>query len=261
MNRVVFFFAWLTVFLIVGNLCNAQFEKPKEKPVFFIVEEMPEFPGGEAALRQHLAMSISYPAKAKENGIEGRVYISFVVDETGAVTDATVARGVDITLDQEALRVVGDLPKWQPGRQRGENVKVAYTVPINFVLSDKGSSAVDNNERKTVTVETVRQPKNSEGIVMPRFPSGEAALMAYLANNLVYPKDAAKDGVQGKVLVQFLVDKDGYVSGAAVVKGVHELLDAEALRVISQMPKWIPGSFEGEPVQMNLVLPVQFALK
>lgn len=109
-------------------------KEEEEAQVFFIVEEMPEFPGGEAALRRFIANSIKYPQIAQENGIQGRVYVQFVVDRDGSITDAKVARGVDPSLDKEALRVVNTLPKWKPGMQRGKPVKVSYTVPINFVL-------------------------------------------------------------------------------------------------------------------------------
>ena len=102
--------------------------------IFMIVEEMPEFPGGQEALQRYLASSIKYPVIAQENGIQGRVYIQFVINSKGEVTNATVLRGVDPSLDREALRVVEAMPKWKPGRQRNRPVRVSYTVPINFVL-------------------------------------------------------------------------------------------------------------------------------
>ena len=109
-------------------------EESDDAPVFFIVEDMPEFPGGEAALRKYIAQSVKYPVIAQENGIQGRVYVSFVVNTKGKVTDVKVARGVDPNLDKEAIRVVNAMPAWKPGKQRGKAVKVSYTVPINFVL-------------------------------------------------------------------------------------------------------------------------------
>ncbi len=102
--------------------------------IFFIVEDMPEFPGGELALRQYISNTIQYPEIAQSKGIQGKVYVSFVVTKEGSVTEAKVIRGVDPILDKEALRVVNTLPKWKPGYQRGEAVNVQYTVPINFVL-------------------------------------------------------------------------------------------------------------------------------
>jgi len=109
-------------------------QEEEESQVFFIVEEMPEFPGGEAALRRFIANSIKYPQIAQENGIQGKVFVQFVVERDGSVSNASIARGVDPSLDREALRVVNSLPNWKPGKQRGKPVKVSYTVPINFVL-------------------------------------------------------------------------------------------------------------------------------
>ncbi len=109
-------------------------EEEADAPVFFIVEKMPVFPGGDDELRKYIAQSVKYPAIAQENGIQGRVFISFVVNTRGEVTDVKVARGVDPNLDKEAIRVVQSMPKWTPGMQRGKAVKVSYTVPINFVL-------------------------------------------------------------------------------------------------------------------------------
>ncbi|WP_010664876.1 energy transducer TonB [Marinilabilia salmonicolor] len=109
-------------------------EEEEEAPVFFIVEDMPEFPGGDAALHKYLATSVDYPVIAQENGIQGRVYVKFVINTDGSVTDVQIARGVDPSLDKEAIRVVKSMPKWKPGKQRGKSVRVSYTVPINFVL-------------------------------------------------------------------------------------------------------------------------------
>ncbi len=109
-------------------------EDDADAAVFFIVEDMPEFPGGNEALTKYLATSVKYPVIAQENGIQGRVYVSFVVSSKGTVEQVKIARGVDSNLDKEAMRVVMNMPIWKPGKQRGKPVKVSYTVPINFVL-------------------------------------------------------------------------------------------------------------------------------
>jgi len=95
---------------------------------------MPEYPGGDEALKNDLIGSIKYPEEARKNGIQGKVYVSFVVDEQGKVTNAKIERGVEPSLDKEALRVISNLPRWSPGLQGGKPVRVSYTVPINFVL-------------------------------------------------------------------------------------------------------------------------------
>ncbi len=109
-------------------------ELPAEEQVFFIVEEMPEYPGGEDALRKFISSAVDYPEIAQEKGIQGKVYVTFVVSADGSVKNAKIARGVDPVLDKEALRVVNTMPRWQPGKQRGKDVNVSYTVPISFVL-------------------------------------------------------------------------------------------------------------------------------
>jgi protein TonB len=124
-----------TTIIDVAPVIKAQAEEEEEEAqVFFIVEDMPEFPGGELALRKYIANAIKYPVIAQENGIQGKVYVTFVVDKDGSISDARIARGVDASLDKEALRVVGTRPKWKPGKQRGKPVRGSYTVPINFVL-------------------------------------------------------------------------------------------------------------------------------
>lgn len=109
-------------------------EKPKEEEtkVFDVVEQMPEFPGGQAALLKWISDNIKYPAIAEENGIQGRVVCTFVVERDGSVTDVLVARSIDPSLDKEAIRVLKKMPKWIPGKQNGSAVRVKYTVPVTF---------------------------------------------------------------------------------------------------------------------------------
>ena len=110
--------------------------KPKEEEnkVFDVVEQMPSFPGGMAALMAYLQKNIKYPPVAEENGIQGRVVCSFVVERDGSVTDIKVAKSVDPSLDKEAVRVVGAMPRWIPGKQNGQSVRVKYTLPVTFRL-------------------------------------------------------------------------------------------------------------------------------
>lgn len=117
--------------------------KPQSKKVYESVEQMPEFPGGIAAMMRYLSENIKYPPEAAKNNIEGRVVLQFVIDETGQVGDIQVARPVSEELDAEAVRVVKTLPKFEPGRQDGEAVSVWYTLPINFKL--QGNPAETQN--------------------------------------------------------------------------------------------------------------------
>lgn len=112
---------------------------PAPKPevsnkVFDVVEEMPHFPGGPAALQAFLSSNTKYPVVAQENGVQGRVTVSFVVERDGSITDVRVVRSVDPSLDREASRVVRSMPRWSPGKQNGSTVRVKYTVPVVFRL-------------------------------------------------------------------------------------------------------------------------------
>ena len=105
-----------------------------ENKVFDVVEVMPSFPGGQSALMQYLNSNIKYPVVAQENGVQGRVVVSFVVEKDGSITDVRVVRSVDPSLDREAMRVVKSMPHWIPGKQNGSAVRVKYNVPVSFKL-------------------------------------------------------------------------------------------------------------------------------
>jgi TonB family protein len=102
--------------------------------VYFIVEQMPEFQGGELGLRKFVANNIKYPVYAQDHGIQGKVYVNFIIDQDGSVRNISVAVSVDPVLDAEAKRVISLMPKWKPGFQRGKPVRVSYTVPVTFEL-------------------------------------------------------------------------------------------------------------------------------
>lgn len=106
----------------------------EQEQAFIAVEEMPEFPGGESALIAYIAKNTKYPGIARENNIEGRVFISFVVEKDGSISDAKVIRGIGGGCDEEALRVIKSLPNFKPGKQNGRAVRVQYNVPVNFKL-------------------------------------------------------------------------------------------------------------------------------
>ncbi|HOO94823.1 MAG TPA: energy transducer TonB [Proteiniphilum sp.] len=114
--------------------------KPKQEEVteeiFVVVEDQPLFPGGNAAMMKFLSDNIKYPVIAQENGIQGRVICNFVVEKDGSITDVQVVRGVDPSLDKEAVRVIQQMPRWKPGKQRGQAVRVRFTLPVVFRLQN-----------------------------------------------------------------------------------------------------------------------------
>ncbi len=109
-------------------------EEGDENDIFEVVEQNPSFPGGEAELMKWLHKNLKYPPVAQENGIQGKVYIQFVVNKDGSIVDPKIIRSADTSLDKEAMRVVQAMPKWTPGRQRGKAVRVRFTLPVTFRL-------------------------------------------------------------------------------------------------------------------------------
>lgn len=105
-----------------------------EEQIFLVVEEMPSFPGGEGEMYKYIGKNIEYPRMAKESGISGRVFVTFVVEKDGSVTDVQVLRGIGGGCDEEAIRVIKSMPSWKPGKQRGKPVRVQYRMPIKFTL-------------------------------------------------------------------------------------------------------------------------------
>ena len=260
--------------------------------VFQAVEEMPEFPGGMQAMMQFIADNVKYPSIAQKNGVQGRVITQFMVGKDGSITDAKVLRSVDPYLDKEALRVISAMPKWKPGKQDGKAVATRFTVPVVFRLTgdepEKPTLKIRGKEVSKILVDGKEVPigefvKNypaaigpfAEGDIhvtdatdqvfevveeMPEFPGGMQAMMEYLAKNIRYPAKAHEANVQGRVITQFTVGKDGAIRDAKVVRSVSPELDAEALRVISAMPNWKPGKQGGKAVATRYTVPVVFRL-
>lgn len=244
--------------------------------VFEVVEEMPDFPGGQSALMEYLAKNIKYPATAHENGKQGRVIVMFVVKKDGSISDVKTVRGVDPYLDKEAERVIAAMPNWKPGKQRGQAVNVRFTVPVTFRLSGP-EPAKPAETPEAVAIEKFEEvvvvgygPKeatpNNEPTFkvvdeMPKFPGGQEGLMRYLAKNIKYPTMAQQNKEQGKVLVQIVIGKDGNVSNIKILEGASAWLDAEAIRVVRGMPKWEPGKQNGQAVAVEYTFPITFRLQ
>ena len=209
--------------------------------VFVDYEQQPMFPGGETALLKFLQENVKYPPKAVKDSIQGRVVVQFLIDPAGYVGEVKVVRSVSEELDAEAVRVVKTLPRFVPGRIFGKAVSAWYTLPVTFKLQDKLEPA---------------KPKDVE--VKAKFPGGEDALAQFLKEHIKYPPKAAKKRIQGRVDVEFMVDKTGKVHDVRVVESVDKDLDREAVRVCKLLPDFIPATVNGEPVEVLFKLPIKF---
>ena len=200
------------------------------------VDVQPQFPGGDKALLKFLINNIRYPEEAIKDTIEGRVVLRFIIKSDGSVDDVAVVKGLYPACDSEAVRVVKMMPNWIPGQQNGNPINTHYSLPVTF-----------------------RLPTDS-AVVMPQFPGGNKALLNFLGKNVNYPFDAMRNNIQGRVTVNFLVMADGTISDVKIVQSVHPSLDKEAIRVVKSMPKWIPGTKNGEPAEIYFTLPVIFKM-
>ena len=320
---------------------NVQTVALQDTAVFEVVEVPPRFPGGEIELMKFISRNVKYPAEARDKHVQGRVILTFIVEKDGSISNVRVARPVDPSLNAEAIRVVQSMPKWEPAKQRGQAVRVRYTVPIQFrlqgdegVASDSKTSDkdvmvvgydsktqekpivemqkrlvvrddikplmiidgkevtsldnIDGNDIASMTViknpESLKEfgEKGKDGVIlittkahektssgedalevveeMPEFPGGEIELMKFISRNVKYPDDAKEAGKAGRVIVKFVIDKDGSISDATILRSVYPSIDAEALRVVNAMPKWNPGKVKGEPVKVKYTLPLSFSL-
>lgn len=222
------------------------------KEVFTFVERPPSFPGGDPALNKYLSTNIRYPHTAFEKNVSGTVFVSFIVTDEGEVVDVkTVGKPKGGGLEEEAMRVVKQMPKWIPGKQNNQAVSVQFNLPIRFVLQDGEQPASKMaDDGVYLMVEEV-----------PTFPGGQVAMVNYLSKNVKYPKTAIREKVTGVVYVRFDIDTDGSIGNVQTVnKYIGGGLEEEAIRVVKKMPNWNPGREKGELVRVRFVLPVSFKL-
>ena len=224
----------------IKKMTSAPGEGTKTTDVYTVVEQMPEFPGGETELTKFIKNKLRYPAQAANENAQGKVIVNFVIKHDGKIEGIKVVRGVHPALDAEALRVIGLMPDWKPGKQNGKFVDVAYTIPIQFKLEGPDPNTV---------------------LIRPQFPGGENEMINFIAGHISYPKQAKRDNVEGTVFVCFKVLVTGKIEDIKVVRGVHPALDAEAIRVIQSMPDWKPGTISGEAKNMGSTIPIQFKLR
>lgn len=251
-------------FSISGSLFETLLDvaTSKEDTVYQIVEQMPQYTGGEEAMMKYVAENIKYPQAAKDKNISGRVFVGFVIEKDGSVSNVKVVRGIGGGCDEEAARVIKEMPKWKPGMQKGKPVRVNYMMPIFFKLDD-GQPAKSVKKEKANNPDMTPDKNGVYQIVeeMPKFPGGEDALMEYVSKNVVYPKEAQEKGISGRVFVSFIVEKDGSVNEVKVMRGIGGGCDEESVRVIKAMPKWKPGKMKGKPVRVSYMMPITFRLQ
>ena len=227
---------------------------------------IPMYTGGPAEMHKFISTTLQYPADARERNKQGLVVYTFVVEKDGTLSNFNIIHRADSLLNIEALRILQAMPPWRPARFKGEIVRSESYVPMYFRLNPNARRATAQQTQQTQAYakEDKEIAENEEvfSIVdqMPRYESGEAALAEFISTYLRYPRDAREGGIQGRILCSFIVGKDGKISNIEVVEGLHPSLDQEAMRVLSMMPRWMPGQNNGQNVNVKCLLPIDFTI-
>lgn len=262
--------------------------------IFTAVEQPAQFPGGDETLLKWLSYHIIYPTMAIEQNFQGEVVVKFVVEKDGSISNPSIESSVHPLLDEEALRVINLVPPiFNPAKQNGKNVRSWYTIPINFKLYDDKESTSNteqiNNTNSNEYYNDIREVKEVAPIPVPEeksesiketdydydeniifttveqkaeYPGGVVALFQFLNANIQYPELAVERDIEGRVVVHFVVEKDGYISDIKIARGKHPLLDVEAARVVKSITKkFIPAKLNGKNVRYWFALPVTFKLQ
>ena len=253
----------------------------------------PLFPGGEKELLKFIYSNIKYPAEARNKGIYGNLNAQFIVEKDGSISKLKVKNDLGGGLKNEVLRVlklVQEMPaKWTPATKDGVPIKTTYQLPFVYLLEGKGDDGTIFKREvlekpKGIHIAIVGLFKNEESNTidpiykevdeMPRFPGCEdkagtkaeintcaqQEMLQFIYTNIKYPAAARKAGIEGTVVVRFVVDKNGQIINREIVRSIGGGTDAEVLSTVGKMPNWIPGRKDGKVVSVVYNLPVKFKL-
>ena len=224
----------------------------------------PMFPGGEQALIAYMSNNLVYPEAAVRKQLQGRLFVRFVVEADGRLTNIAIHRSAHPILDEEGMRMVRSMPRWVPARREGDAVAAPMMLPITFKLPSQGLASLVDRLQKS-NVKQVAEPdsipvidENNTDIERPLFPGGERGLSDFLRLNLEYPDVEYRNRTQGEVHLRFVVDVDGSISQVTVVKGTSPAFEQAALDVMKLAPKFIPARKNGKPLQAWHYMAIRF---
>ncbi len=223
------------------------------EPIYILVEQEPEFPGGRKAMFEFIDKNIVYPKMAMDSLIEGVVKVRFNVTTSGELTDLMVVitkEKLGYGLEEAAIDVVKKMPPWTPGRQNGFPIPFTYTIPVRFSFYYKITKGV--NEKIPDNIFLI-------STIQPQFPGGRSAMIDFISNTLKYPKGALENKIEGKILLKFIIDSIGKVCCVDIVGDpIGYGLEEEAIRIIRAMPLWTPAYLDYKPVSVYYRMPINF---
>jgi len=207
--------------------------------------DFPTFQGGDPlAFQEWVAARVKYPEEATSRKIEGWVSVNYTINTDGSISNITSGLPVNSLLSDEVIRVINSSPKWDPPKNKDTGKPINSSVTLKFKLPD--------NITKDAPYVVVEE--------MPQYVGGDRELLNFIKNNTQYPEQAKVEKIEGRVIIRFIVTTDGKIEGISVLKGVHPLLDAEAVRIVGIITGWKPGMQGGKAVNTWYMVPVGFAL-
>ncbi len=223
--------------------------------IYCPVVKEPHFPGGRESLAVYVREKINYPAEAKNKGTEGTVYVAFTINEKGKVVDPEIKSGVSKALDKEALRVVSNMPTWQPAIRGSDSVSTRFGLPIHYTF-DKDSTSDEDQQKHSRSLED-----SSGKDKLPKYPGGLEALFEYLKTHSEVDKKQL-DPYQlpnFQVTVRFTIAESGAVKNPRITEGGYKALNRQLLKAFQEMKNWKPALENGQKVkaQYKLAVPIK----
>jgi hypothetical protein len=288
----------ISVTLIPINIVNAQESVNQnsnsesiDDQIFEFAEEMPRFPGCEkidvkidkavCAYKKMITQikeKLKYPKAAKNELIEGKVIVRVVITKDSLLTKPVVLEDIGGGCGEEVVRVLKSMNdiKWIPGKHNGKPVSVSINIPVEFKLTDRWKEKI--RLQNPADIDTLKERVFYETDEMPRFPGCESIVseveksncstkkfISYINSNLVYPEELLNRDVNDKIIVKFIIQKNGFISNIEILKDMEGGFGAEVKRIITNLNKqgvrWIPGKNKGKPENVFIILPVYFRTK
>ncbi|GAB2694877.1 M56 family metallopeptidase [Mucilaginibacter koreensis] len=233
-------------------------EAPAESMTINVTEgTTPPVPaGGLKSFYNEISSRVHYPAAAREAKVAGKVMVGFMVEKDGSLTDVHAIKGPGYGLNEEAVKAVSASAKWKPGTKDGKPARTALVIPVNFALRPKA----DVLQLQIDTVPEIKSEVFTAVEQSPMYVGGMDEFYKFLGRTIHYPAKARETGIQGRVIVTFIVEKDGSLSDVKAVRGPGYGLDEEAVRAVSNSSKWAAGRQNGRPVRTQYTVPIQFSL-
>jgi TonB family protein len=236
-------------------------------------DKLPSFPGGVQAFEAFLNKNFVFDPAMKSNA---NLIVQFVVETKGTISDLKLKKGPQEAINEEMLRVLQLMPKWIPGQSGKVKTAMMMRFPVqiaeqklvldptyfdpDLAVVKPEINLVESTINKLAEAPKSNDPVHQQVDEQPSFPGGNAKLATYLKSNLDYPTIAKENGVYGNVVISFIIEKDGSISAVKPVKGIGAGCDEEAIRLVNNMPTWVPGKVKGESVRVSQQITVNFSL-